>query len=180
MPLTTIDYRAERAFPIIKFQGIIDYNGFLKAVRGWIAGHGYEFHEKSVKYKVPVPTGAEIELEWWGWKKINSYIRFELNLFFHIFDLHDVEVVRNGKKQKLQHLRMLIETHGVCITDYSGRFGGSKLMIELGNFFEKYIIHKDIDAIYSDQIYYQVYKLHQLMKEYLDFETKTNAFQDVW
>jgi hypothetical protein len=176
----TISFRKVRYIPVIKFSGMLNFDGFMKTLRNWIVNQGYEFHETSVKYKVPSPIGAEIEYAWWGWKKVNSYIKFHIDVFFHFWDVHDVEVVREGKKQKMQHARLHMEITGRCELDWSNRFAGSKLMQALADFYDNYVIRKDVDTIYTDQLYYRLYKFQRLVKEYLDFETKESAFEDVW
>lgn len=176
----TIDFRKVRYIPTIKYSGILDYNGFLKTLRNWIASQGYEFHEKSLKHKVPSPAGAEEEFVWWGWRKVNSYVKFHVDVFIHVWDLHDVEVVREGKKQKLQHARIHMEMSGRCELDWSSRFGGSRFLQELADFYDKYIVRQDIENIWTDQLYYRIYKLHLLAKQYLNFETKVSAYEDMW
>jgi hypothetical protein len=37
-----------------------------------------------------------------------------------------------------------------------------------------------LDFIYTDQLWYVVYKLQRVTKEFLDFDTKGNAFYDAW
>ncbi len=176
----TIDFRAVRYVPIIKYGGIIEYNKFLKTLRDWMVTQGYEFHERSLKHKVPTPTGAEEEFQWWGWRKVNSYVKYHIDVFIHVWDLHDVEVVREGKKQKLQSLRMQVEMSGRCELDWSSRFGGSKFLQSMANFYNTYIVKKNIDNIWTDELYYRVYKLQQTAKNFLDFETKTSAYEDMW
>ena len=176
----TIDFRKIRYIPIIKFNGIFDFNGLMQAMRNWIVDQGYEFHETSVKHKVPSPVGAEQEFVWWGWRKVNSYVKYHIDIFFHLWELHDVEVVREGKKEKLQSARMQIEMSGRCELDWSNRFAGSKFLQALADFYNNYVIRKNIDLVFTDQLYYRIYKLQQLVKEYLEFETKTSAYEDMW
>lgn len=176
----TINFRKARHIPTIKFGGIFDYDGLMKVMRAWIVDQGYEFHETSLKYKVPSPAGAESEHVWWGWRKVNSYVKYHVDIFFHFWHLHDVEVVRDGKKQKLQSAKIQIEISGRCELDWSNRFAGSKLMQALADFYDNYIIKRKIDTIHGDQLYYRLYKLQKVAKEYLEFESKESAYQDMW
>jgi len=176
----TIDFRNTRYIPIIKFKGIFDFHSLMRTMRNWIVNQGYEFHETSVKHKVPSPIGAEQEFEWWGWRKVNSYVKFHIDIYFHLWDLHDVEVVREGKKQKLQSARMQIEMTGRCELDWSNRFAGSRFLQALADFYDNYVIRKQIDTIYTDQLYYRIYKLQRVAKEFLEFETKESAYEDMW
>ena len=176
----TIDFRDVRYIPTIKYEGIFDFSELMKTMRSWIVNQGYEFHERSVKHKVPSPIGAEQEFVWWGWRKVNAYIKYHVDMFIKFWDLHDVEVVREGKKQKLQGAKIQIEISGRCELDWTNRFAGSKFLQFMHDFYLNYIIRKDIDTIYTDQLYYRLYKLQQTVKQFLDMEAKESAYADVW
>ena len=165
---------------IIKYRGLFDMDGLLKMTRNWIEYQGYEFHEKGVKHKIPSPSGAERELLWWGWKKVNSYIKYHLDIFFHFWDVNEVEVIRDGKKQKVISAGVQIEMWGSTEIDWQNRFSGSKFLQALGDFYYNYITKKSLDLYWTDQLYYHHYKLHTHIKEFLDMETKANAFEDMW
>jgi len=176
----TVDYRSLRYIPPIKYSGIFDFEGLMSLIRSWIINQGYEFHETGVKHKVPSPKGAEQEFAWWGWRKVNSYVKYHVDVWMKFNQLHDVEVVRDGKKEKLQSSTFQIEISGKMELDWGGRFGGSRFLQALGDFYDKYIIGKDIDTIYSDQLYYRMYKLQGVIKEYLQMETRESAYADTW
>ena len=165
---------------VIKYRGIFDIQGLMRAMQQWIVNQGYEFHEVSVKYKVPTPLGAEPEFGWWAWRKVNEYIKFHIDVYFHYWEVKDVEVIRNGKKEKSTRAAVQIEIRGRTELDWQNRFGGSRFSQALGDFYNRYIIRKDLDLYWTDQLYYRLYKLHKVAKDYLEFETKANAFEHVW
>ena len=164
----------------IKYAGLFDKEGLLKAMRNWIEYYGYEFHEKSVKHKVPTPAGAEQEIDWWGWRKVNDYIKYNINISLHFWNIKEVDVVRKGKTEKMTAAKIRMDMWGDLEVDWQNRFAGSKFLQALGDFYLKYIVNKSLDLWWSDQLYYHIYKLHGLVKEYLDMEAKANAFEDVW
>ena len=176
----TINFRAVRYIPTLKYEGIFDSDALMKTMRNWIVNQGYEFHEKSVKHKVPSPRGAEQEFAWWGWRKVNSYVKYHIDIFIKFWELHDVEVVRDEKKQKLQSAKIQIEISGRCELDWSNRFGGSAFFQFIADFYNNYIIRRDIDMVYTDQLYYRLYKFQGVVKEFLQFETKESAYKDMW
>lgn len=173
----TIDFRNIGYVPAIKYHGIFDMTSLLKKMRSWIIANWFEFHEASVKHKVPSPEGAEQEFEWWGVRKVNSYVKYFVDVFIKLWNLHDVEVVREGQKKKLQSAKLLIETSGRIQLDWSDRFGGSQFLQNLAEFYNNYVVKKDIDMVWADKLYYDMYRFHQMIKEHLDFETKSNAYE---
>ena len=175
-----LKFRSVRYIPIVKYQGVFDKDDLMKTMRNWIVNQGYEFHETSVKHKVPSPDGSEQEFAWWGWRKVNSYVKYHIDMFVKYWNLKDVEVVRDGKKQKLQSAKVQIELSGRCELDFSNRFAGSKVLQFIADFYDNYIIKNEIDTLYTDQLYYRIYKLQGVIKEFLEFETKESAYKDMW
>jgi len=66
------------------------------------------------------------------------------------------------------------------VKDYSGRFKGHPFLGKIKDFYERFIFKKEYETIWEDMLYYHLYKLQTLMKKYLDSDTKTNAFYNVW
>ena len=99
---------------------------------------------------------------------------------FHFWDVLEVDVIKEGKKQKTTSAGFRIDLHGTAEVDWQNRFTGAKFLQALGDFYLKYIVGKSLDMYWTDQLYYHVYKLHATVKQYLDMEAKANAFEDVW
>ena len=159
----------------IKIVGIFDLDKVMRGMQKWIVDQGYEFQENQFKHKVPSPAGAEWEVRWKSWRKVTGYTKFWINIFFHIWDMKEVEVIKDGKKQKLTKARMLIEFYGEVELDYDNKMEGSVLKEALREFYHKFVIKRQIDGGWEDELYYRIYKLHRWVKEWLDFETKANA-----
>jgi hypothetical protein len=167
----------------IKFNGIFDFNGLYKVAHDWIVNQNYYFEEKLYKHKVPTPAGAEQDIMWEGWRKVNEYVRYWINVYIKLFDLKEIEVIKEGKKKKLYKARMFIEISGKVELDYSNRFGNSLFGIMLRNFMHKHVwkyTEGRISSIWGDELYYRTLKLHQVIKEFLDMESKGNAYYDMW
>lgn len=175
-----LDYRKIKHTLRIKHQGVFDMQGLFKTIRNWFLDHSYEFHETDIKHKVPSPSGYEEEYAMYGIKEVNSYIRFKITVYMIIYDIKDVEVVRDGKKHKLTQASLNMELWGAIEYDWQNRFDSSSFLQSLRDFMNKYVIKKTLDVKWEDELYYRVYKLQTAIKEYLDFETKSNAYQGVW
>lgn len=164
----------------LRYRGIFELEGLLKKIRGWLEDDGFEFQETAYKFKTPSPAGSELELDCGGKKKISEYTEYKISFYFHIWDMKKMEIIKDGKKKNVVQARMLIEMSGTAVIDYQKRFGGSKFLQGLGDWFTKFIVGKEIDNIIEDKLYYIMYKLHRVVKEYLDMETKTNAAEGRW
>jgi len=178
--MKTIDLAEAGHVERLKYTGIIDADKLFKTMYSWYINQGYEFHEKQLKHKVPSPAGAEQEIEWTGWRKINGYVRFWVDVFIHIWEMKDVNVIINGKKEVKQQVKMSIEFSGRVDLDYTNRFGGSRFLQMLHDWYINYVIKKDIDIIWTDQLYYRILKFYTAVKEFLEMETRTNAAAQRW
>jgi len=164
----------------VKLSGVFDFKSLYKVMHDWFVERGYFFEEGLYKHKVPSPAGAEQDIRWTGWKKINEFIKYWIKVYIKLWDIKQLEVVKNGEKKILTKARIRIEFDGEVEADYANRFNRSKFLQTLQDFYLRYIIKKDLDHIYTDQLWYVIYKLHKVTKDHLDFDTKGNAFYDVW
>ncbi len=164
----------------IKFTGVFDNDGLLKMIYQYLKDSNMEVHERAYKHKVPNPHGEEDELSWWAWKNVNWYLRTEYWMEFHTWGVHDIEVVKDGKKVTAQEGRVEIRISFAIVRDYGNRFSGSKFMEGLQKFYERFILFHYLDNIYEDQLYYHMFKLQRAIKEYLGMSTPTNASERRW
>lgn len=165
---------------IIKFKGIFDMDLLYKSMRDWLTTRGYYFEEPVYKSKPNPMGGVEDEITWSCWRKETDYMKFWINIFIHTWERKDVEVIKKGKKKKMNQARLAIYFNSYVETDYQHRWDKTPFLIWLNNIYEKYIIKPEIDNIYTDKLYYYVLKLHNIAKECLDMETKGSEYGDVW
>ena len=165
---------------VIKYRGIFDFEGLLKLIYDWMIHQDYEVHETKYKHKIPDPRGAEQELTLRGWRNVNDYVKFWLDIDIHTYDQKDVDVIKEGVKRQMVQAKIKILFNPEVELDYTNRFGGSAFLRVLQDFYHKYVIREDIQNYWEDELYYRTYKLHRLIKEFLDMETKTNASEGRW
>ncbi len=164
---------------IIKKRGRIDLNHVFNEIKNWLEDNDFEFHEKAIKQKER-PEGTKLESLWWACKDMTEYVRYHVDLLFIITNITPVEVVKEGKKSVVQDCRFQVELKGRIELDWQKRFKGSRFLQKLQDFYHNYIIKKDILFHWGDQLEYRLLKLHRLIKDVLDFETRTNAYEGKW
>jgi hypothetical protein len=71
------------------------------AIIDWAKNYGFLWHEADFKHKVPSPKGAEVELKWVLTKNITDYVRNEIVITSHIWNMLDTEVEIDGKKKNM-------------------------------------------------------------------------------
>ncbi len=160
---------------IVQYKGIFDLEGLYRLIIKWLTDRSYEFHEKTYKHK-PGTTGREQEMKWEAWKKVNEYIRYWFDVYIHVWDMHEVEVIKDGNKVKMikGRIRILIETK--VDRDWQGNFKKTKTLSRLRGFYDKYVIYKDFTGTIGDMLHYKIAKLVAEIKEFLGMEITSRAY----
>jgi hypothetical protein len=165
---------------IIKYRGLFDMQELMKRINDWLVDDFYTVWEDTYKHKVPDPRGAWEEITFKSWKRITEYVKYWIRIEFRTWDQKEVEVVREGVKKQAVQARIEIILRPTVEFDWQNRFKGNRFMQGLQDFYHKYIIKRDMQDYHEDALYYRTYKLHRDIKEFLDMESKTNAYEGVW
>lgn len=161
----------------LKYKGIFDLDGMLEMGRHWYEERGFEFHEH--KFKAHELQHGEAYFYWTGFRNDTEFMRVWIELYFHFWDLEEVDVVQHGKKKTMKRGRMLIHFRPHIELDYKNRYGHSKFMVTLRDFYFKVIFLKRFQ-VYADKIEYEVHGFHEKFKQLLSVHAKGDQFQDMW
>lgn len=164
----------------IKYYGLFDWEGLYRLIFNWMQDKEYFYEEPSYQHKVPSPLGAEQKIRMSGWRKTTEQMREWIFLYIHFFEMREVEVIKDGKKQKLIKARVYIEITGRFELDYQERWKQTYLGAYLKDFYDKYLIKKHAELMFWDRLYYRIYKLNGEIKQFLDMQARENAYYDVW
>ncbi len=163
----------------IRYKGTCDFDGLYRVMRSWYEERKYTFFEKRYKEKTK-PLGNEIEITWEGVRPINEYVMNRVNVFIHLWDINMVEVVKNGKKRRLTRSRMLIDVYASLALDYMDQWEDTRLKRLWRTFYNYFLIREDIKTVYGDKLWYNAQKLQQRIKQFLDMESHSDIFDDMW
>ena len=162
----------------LRYKGTFDFDGLYKLMRQWCAERQYDFFETRDKQK-DKPQGYEIEINWRAERPINEYCKNYVHVYFHMWDTQEIEIIKDGKKKKVYNGRMLATVTGYILLDYMGDWEGSffsRRWRDLYNF----ILRHEIEDIWWDSHHYRVAKLQQLFKRFLEMESHSDVYDDMW
>ena len=162
---------------IIRYKGLFDFDGLYNLIVQWMKSRRYWFHEETYKHKVPFPSGAEQEINFKGDKKIDEFHMHAINIYFHLWDMTEVEVEVDGVKKTLTNARMEITLNGNLTLDYEKRYEKNNFLMTIRDFFLKYVIKENVETMWYDEMRYRVFKLHGAIKDFLDMQTKGNEYR---
>jgi hypothetical protein len=160
----------------IQYNGLFDFDALYAAIIDWCKNYGYKWHERDFKHKVPLPTGAEQEMKWLVEKNVTEYVKYTLLFTVHLWDMLDVEVDVGGNKKVLTNSRIYIKIMGTIEFDWQKKFSGSKFAQYLGVKYFKWKA-KDLESTYMDGLWYRMWNVHALIKEFFDMQTKQYAYK---
>ncbi len=159
----------------IRYKGVFNLDGLYKKMVLWFKRRHFEFQERLYKDKPP-----ELEIVWQARRRRTGYIMDVIDVHIHIFDMEPVEVIEKGVKKKLTHARMTITLLPTILTGYADIFGHQKWNTnfhrKLMEFYNKYVLRRDLDLAYDDALYYELFALHAFIKDYLKMEARGNLY----
>jgi hypothetical protein len=152
---------------IIHYKGVFDLQGLYRMMRKWFSDKEFDFYETLHKAKAP-----ELELLWKGERKVSGYIKHFVKLEFHFWGLHDIEVVIDGEKKKMNEARFTIKFEGEVETDYEGSWEEerSKLRKKLKHFYTNFVIKKELMLNHYDFLAEEIRELQNKTKAFLGME----------
>lgn len=156
---------------IVKYKGTFHQEGLYQCIYEWLNQQGYEVHEGKHKHKVG-SLGGEQEIKWEAERRVNHFVKYAITFDYKFWELKPVEV----QGEHMTYGRFHVVLMPQVTFDYQKRFQKAGLS-GLFQFFFKYVYSQDIDIIYVDSFYYEVYRLHREIKEFIDMESKINAFE---
>ncbi len=171
-----VDYENPLPKVTLQYTGLFDFDGLFAAITDWAKNYGFMWHEWEYKHKVPSPKGAETEHKWVLNKNINEYVRYEILLTAHVWDMLEVEVEVDGKKKSLTNARLYIWLETKVLCDWQGRFKkGGVIGKKLGELYNQWM-DRDL-SVYLDQAYYRTWDLQAIIKTYFDMQGKKYAYK---
>ena len=160
----------------IRYRGLFDWGGLYYSIADWFKRYNFYLHEETYKHKVPSPRGAEQELNWYGDIEMNEFIKFRIKVDFHIWDMTELEVVKNGKKKLLTNARIEIKLSGKITWDWQGRFEKNKFTRALQGLWVRHIFRREVSSLWGDMLFYRMWNLHAHIKKYLDMQAQYHAY----
>jgi len=123
---------------------------------------GWDFFENVYKHKKG-GSGVEKEIEWKFVKKYTEFVKYEAEVKFRIWDWKDMEVVRDGKKKKMDHGRVEMKINWKVILDWQNRFDKSPFYRRLLTLYVKLNKWK-LTEEYEEPMNVRILKLHEETK----------------
>ena len=146
----------------IRFRGQYDYDGLIALLRSFYGRAKIVLEQPKFKYKGDT-HGFEVEFDFKGNRKVNSYINVYLFISGHGFDVDPKEVVVNGVKKRMTGGKMQLEFSAKYELDWGKGFETKE---------EEYegIMYEDNKALGKKHMQDMIRKFHKETVKFLGME----------
>jgi len=161
----------------IKFDGIFDFDELYNAMNKWLTEREYEVKETKYKNKPP-----ELEISWKSDRKITHYVKQNIDVDFHLWNIKEVEVIKENTKKKMIKARVTIEVKPdkeFGYEDYLKRdsdWKSTPFSVKLKEFLNKWVLKRDIEMVYESQVYFDAVHFVDFIKQKLNMKMDKGAF----
>ncbi len=148
----------------IRYEGLFDRDGLFDKMRDFFIRRGFIVHEKEISHSTG-SSGDDEEYKWEIEQEPSPYISYHIKLTLKMENSRKVEVLINGKKQKLQYAKLKLSITSSMTTDRTGKFKG-KFLGTLRKWFEENIYDAEIGD-YEDALFNLTVNFYDEIKKYL-------------
>ncbi|MBR9699856.1 hypothetical protein GOV09_05340 [Candidatus Woesearchaeota archaeon] len=155
----------------LEYKGIFNIKELFGMFGRWYKESPYE---KGGDYISEQRThhGKCIEYVYWPWKKQTDYIRHYMKLRILIYDAKKVDVMVDGKKQRLDHARFLLYLDGFVENDYESRWRDTPLFMFIRTLASKFFYKryaKFMERMVIDDCHHLYEKFERFFNMYRSF-----------
>ncbi len=122
----------------VSYDGLFNFKEIYNFVYTFLIDSGYGIEEKAYKEKTAA-GGKDIDIAWVAKKKVTDYVAFEVNIGWKIQRLQDVDVMKDGKKVKMNKGSVEIKFTALLKKDYENKWGTPFLSFMRG-IYDKFVI----------------------------------------
>ncbi len=160
----------------VKYVGIFNLEELINSISGWMSSRAYSVKETKFKHKPP-----KMEAAWSGSRKVNTYVKEKLEVSFYAENLQKVEVLKGKERKLMDKARLIIVITADLETGYADyldrqHWSQNTFLIKLKDFFNKWVLNKDLKLIYEDEVYYDGLHLSNFIKTKLNMTLDQGEF----
>src|SRR3989344_5092123 len=182
MPLTKVDNLIqvpERSAFKLKYKDIFDIKALYTFIRdylvenGWydeVEGPGSDHWETYNGEKIDAGGSREI---WMYWSLVKDAegapLRYYLDFNFHALGLSDAEVIKDGKKLKVNKGELEFTYTAYIEKRYEKEFSTSGFLSSFKDLFTNRVYRQDLE-VRKKELYQEMYVLNNYLKQWLKFK----------
>ena len=164
---------------MVKVEDVFNMKDFYKMVKEWLDEEDYfdEFGTENYREKLYLHRTLQGATEILVWQRTmkypegvnpkTGYLRYLLNVDYHVLYMKDVEVMHKGRKLKMQKGEVEALIKADVELDYRGEWKKHGFLGRFVDIFQKRIYRQEIEY-HRINLYREAYRLQALIKRYLE------------
>ncbi len=166
-------------FMELTYKEIFSMKFLYTVVREWLMLNGYldQVGEPNLTFVEVMYYERRLDVKemriWWRAQKTpggSRYYRYRLRIDYRVVNMVNIEVVRNGRKMKVQDGEVTIEIHPSLELDYQNQWDKNPLLKWIEEIYRHRILHHRVEE-HRRELYKEAYRLHGFIKKYLELKT---------
>jgi len=153
----------------VAFEGIFNLKDTYSFLYTLLADSGYAVEEKEYKEKA-AGDSKDIDISWVAKRAVTDYFKYEWRVSWRVMGMKNVEVMKDGKKIKMNSGALEIKFIGIMERDYAGGWS-TPFLTFLRGIYDNFIIKKTKGG-YEDRLADEVGGAVNQIKSYLVLEAK--------
>ena len=130
----------------IKSKGILLFDELYRKMKWWLDYQGYGDEHKSFKEERYVERlkgdVKQLEVRWKAEKLTTDYVSYIIRVTFFVIGLKDIEIEREGQKQKMHTGEVEIRINTELVTNKNEKYKENKFLHKI---YENYLIKDEIE-----------------------------------
>jgi hypothetical protein len=189
MPILPLKNAVQAAQFRVKFKDIFNLKEFYRAMHEWTLEYGWISVESDglTMEKAPFMDHYEtlyLEREhvggnkemWWWWRlqKLpvkNSYYKWHMDIDYHILYMLPAEVMREGKKFKVNKGEVEVKIWAYLEFDYNGQWSKHPILRAFNKVFPNRIFKRELYEDHKLELYREIYTLQAYMKRWFKMKS---------
>ncbi len=157
-------------FPIdhlkIDYKGPFEFNQLIRLITSYTKELGFDArYDKD--YEINTKTGKQYDYQFFPWKKITDYARHQIKVQIATTDMVKKEIIRDGKKVKVDYGHLLIYIDGFLDLDYFAKWNKHPFFIFVRTLYNKFI-YRAYTERFEQKLVYDVHKLYERIEAFLN------------
>ena len=185
MPIKKLQNSIQAAKWRVKYKDIFNLKEFYRALHEWFLEYEWSSvdtdgniedkdHWETNYIERIEPDGSKEMYWWWRLQKLpvaNSYYKYHLDLDFHPLGVLPAEVMRDGKKFKVNKGEVEVWVYAYIEFDYKGEWSKHPFLKFFNKIFPNRIFRQDLYEDHKLELYREAYTLQAYMKKWFKLKS---------
>lgn len=152
----------------IDYEGPLNLGDLFRHIQNFLFERGFDARQDK-DFEHHAPEGMEIEWQISPWKRITDYVRHMIKIRILSHELKKIDVVKDGKKTRVDSGHVYIVIDGYIETDYESRWDERPLLVFLRTVYEKFVFRMYTER-FDQRLTHDINQLSNSIKHFLNVQ----------